>query len=466
MNFFEKYLGDTFELVETLKSSAQDFVAVVYDKRTKRLCVLKQRALNSKPIYQILKELDDAHIPKIYRLFEFDGKLIVVEEHIDGQTLEDTAIYRTELFDEKFVADILLSLCDCLIAFHAKNIVHRDIKPSNIMLTESRAVKLIDFGIARIFKPASRADTELLGTRGYAPPEQFGLFGLGQTDSRSDIYSLGVTIKNLLGEDYRGKLSDILNRCTSPDPMQRFQSAAELRNAILRTQKIYPIKKFAIAAPIFFSIIFFHNVANFGENFQSEVSTPLPEIQTPPEIISETENTPPENSNRDAFNQLTDFVINPPPATTPLPEIPSPIQPAAPAPSIEKISGEVNFKFYLNGELTDKYHMIYFRPEDGWQNWPRNNYGDYLFPPSMIARLRIENHSGKDLINPRIEINFGYDKYATDYPTIASGQSIDLNIPLAGQLAAPKKGNGTFHVTLKAQGEIPLYFNKTFFLVE
>ena len=56
---------------------------------------MKQRALNSRPIYQMLKELDEPHVPKIYRLFEREGKLIVVEEHIDGQTLEEFLIYRT-----------------------------------------------------------------------------------------------------------------------------------------------------------------------------------------------------------------------------------------------------------------------------------------------------------------------------------------------------------------------------------
>ena len=110
--------------------------------------------------------------------------------------------------------------------------------------------------------------------------------------------------------------------------------------------------------------------------------------------------------------------------------------------------------------------MVYLRPEDGWRNWPRNNYGDYLFPSSMVGRVRIENHSGRDLINPRIEIEFGYDEYAINHPTITSGQSVDLNIPLGGQLASPEKGNGNLHITLKAEGEPALYFNKTFFLVE
>ncbi len=466
MNFFKKYLGDTFELVETLKESEQDFVAVVYDKHTKKVCVMKQRALNSRPIYQMLKELDEPHIPKIYRLFDFDGKLIVVEEFIDGKTLEEILIYQPELLGEKFAANILLSLCECLYAIHAKNIVHRDIKPSNIMLTDFKEVKLIDFGIARLFKPDSRADTELLGTRGYAPPEQFGLFGAGQTDSRSDIYSLGVTIKNLLGEDYNGKLSDILNRCTSLEPLQRFQSAAELRNAVLRRQKFYHVKKFLVAALICPAIIFIPNVAE--ENFQS------PEVELSPEIFSEiqppvvdeekiVESPPPDNSDNEIFNRLTNFVINPPTVTPTLPEIPSTPQTVTPAPPVEKPAGEVEFKFYLNGELTDKYHMVYLRD---WHSWQKNSYGEYLFPPSMTSRLRIENHSGKDLINPRVDVEFGYDEYTLEYPTIANGQTADINIPLGGQLAAPVDGSGNLLVTLKPEGEPEIFFNKTFFLVK
>lgn len=454
MNFFAKYLADTYELVETLKSSAQDFIAVAYDKRAKRLCVIKQRSLNSRPIYEMLKELDEPRIPKIYRLFELDGNFFVVEEHIDGQTLEDTAIYQPETFDENFATRILFNLCDCLSAIHAKNIVHRDIKPSNIMVTAAGAVKLIDFGIARIFKPDLRADTELLGTRGYAPPEQFGLFGLGQTDSRSDIYSLGVTIKNLLGEDYDGKLIDILNRCTSPDPAQRFQSAAELKRAVLNAQKFYRAKKFIFAALICSVMIFLPNIAD--EDF------PPPEVVevTTPVIIEEkiVVSSPPDDLNHETFKTLIEL----PPLTPPV-EIPATPQPVVPSQPAEKTSNEVELKLYLNGEPTGKEHMVYLR---GWQSWARNDYGDYLFPPSATARLRIENHSGKDLINPHIEIDLGYEDYALDEPTIANGQSRDLNIPLGGQLASPAKGSGHLQIVLYAQGEPPLFLNKTFFLVK
>ena len=240
----EKFLGDAYNLVDTLKISEQSFVAVVYDKFAKRLCVMKQRDLNSLPIYRTLKTLDNPHIPKIYRLFERDEKLIVVEEHVDGQTLEDFLLYRPNDFDEALAENILFQLCDCLAAVHAQKIIHRDIKPTNIMLTEKNFVKLVDFGIARIFKPARSADTEILGTRDYAPPEQFGLFNFGQTDPRSDIFSLGVTMKNLLGDDCSDRLKKILDKCTALEPARRFQSVEELRDELNGGKIFRHAKKF------------------------------------------------------------------------------------------------------------------------------------------------------------------------------------------------------------------------------
>ena len=238
-NPLEKFLGDNYELVDTLKSSEENFVATVYDKLAKRLCVVKQRDLKYLPIYRTLKALDNPHVPKIYRLFERDGKLVVVEEHVDGQTLEDFLIYRPDEIDESLAEKILLQLCDCLAAVHAEKIIHRDLKPANIMLTEKNFVKLVDFGIARIFKSESSADTEKLGTRDYAPPEQFGLFNFGQSDPRSDIYSLGVTMKKFLGDGYDGRLKKVLDKCTALEPARRFQSVDELRDALGRRKNFY-----------------------------------------------------------------------------------------------------------------------------------------------------------------------------------------------------------------------------------
>ena len=119
-------------------------------------------------------------------------------------------------------------MCDGLKELHEHNIIHRDIKPSNLIL-QSGKIRLIDFDAARIFKEGKAEDTKLLGTKGYAPPEQYGS---GQTDQRSDIYSLGVTMKNLLGSNCKGHLKKILDKCTAYDPKNRFQNVDELKTAL------------------------------------------------------------------------------------------------------------------------------------------------------------------------------------------------------------------------------------------
>ena len=84
-----------------------------------------------------------------------------------------------------------------LTYLHGRNppVIFRDLKPANIMLTPQGQIKLVDFGIARLFSPGKAGDTLVIGTPGYAPPEQYGK---GQTDVRSDIYSLGVVLHTLL----------------------------------------------------------------------------------------------------------------------------------------------------------------------------------------------------------------------------------------------------------------------------
>ena len=461
MDFLERYLGDTYELVDTLKDSEQSFVAAVYDKRARRLCVLKRRDLHSRPIYQTLKELDDPHVPKIFRLFERDGKLIVIEEHIDGQTLEEILIYQPEKLNEDLAEKILFQLCECLAAFHAKNIIHRDLKPSNIMLTEKNFVKLIDFGIARIFKAESTADTELMGTRGYAPPEQFGLFDFGQTDRRSDIYALGVTLKNLLGSDYDGRLKKILDKCTSLEPSKRFQSVEELANAVIRRKKFLFARRISIAATVGLAIIFFPRSMNVQENSSPEEKISVVVEETQAEKISApVEKIQPEEK---IFEASSIQIPSLPQTTLPEINLPPPNVNPPQTRQEEKSSGEVEMKLFLNGELTGKEHMIYLR---GWQNWSRDNYGQILFPNDWHAELHIENHSGKDLINPHLAVNIGRDKKNFDMPNLENGQSFDLDIPLGKKLASPEKGSGHLQIILQAEGVPQIFLNKTFFLVK
>ena len=473
MNPFERYLGDTYELVDTLKNSEQGFIIAVYDKRAQRLCTMKQRNLKSLPIYMTLKDSDNPHVPKIYRLFERDEKLIVVEEFIDGKTLEEILTYLPNSINEDSAEKILLQLCDALSVFHAKNIIHRDLKPSNIMLTDKNFVKVIDFGIARIFKPEKSADTETLGTRGYAPPEQYGLFDLGQTDPRSDIYALGVTLKELLGKDYDGRLKKILDKCIAQNPAQRYQSTDELRHAVATSKIFEQIKKLIVAASAGLIVFFLPQTLNLNETPQ-----PAEELPVAPEEIPEPQSPVEEKSSAKTFDESaikipeteiknydvtipnSSFQIPnsiPPPAQ--IPEVTSPV----PAQPQKETLGKVELSLYLNGELTRKEHMVYL---NGWQSWRRDKYGQILFPDSWRARLHVENHSGKDLFNPQLEVNIGQDKKNFDLPVIRNGASFDFDIPLGNKMASPENGSGHLLITLHEEGSPPIMLGKTFFLVK
>jgi serine/threonine-protein kinase len=149
----------------------------------------------------MLATLDHTNLPKVTDHFSERGKQYLVMDFIEGETLEE----RVEREDGQplpvdDVLDWAVQLCDVLEYLHSREppVVFRDLKPGNVMVTPEGTVKLIDFGIARLFKPGKAADTAFFGTAGYAPREQYGK---GQTDARSDVYALGATLYHLLTGD-------------------------------------------------------------------------------------------------------------------------------------------------------------------------------------------------------------------------------------------------------------------------
>jgi len=146
---------------------------------------------------QLLAMLDHTNLPKVADYFEEGGKQYLVMDFVDGQTLEQIVAATPGFIPEPTILVWAEQLCDVLEYLHMRQppIIFRDLKPANIMLTREGKIKLIDFGIARFFKAGKTKDTAAYGTMGYAAPEQFGT---GQTDARSDIYGLGVTLHYLL----------------------------------------------------------------------------------------------------------------------------------------------------------------------------------------------------------------------------------------------------------------------------
>ena len=198
---------------------------------------------------QLLACLNHPNIPKVTDSFTENYKHYIVMEFVPGETLDDRMARRGVPCSEQEVRQWALQLCEVLSYLHSQSppIIFRDMKPGNIMITPHGQLKLIDFGIARLFKAGKKWDTQAIGTVGYAAPEQYGK---GQTDARSDIYSLGVTLHHLLTGHHpsmtpfnlppvrrlnptvSSHMEAVIQKATRAQSEDRFQSAAEMRQAL------------------------------------------------------------------------------------------------------------------------------------------------------------------------------------------------------------------------------------------
>ena len=144
----------------------------------------------------LLAGLRHQAIPAVFDRFSANSRHYLVMEYIAGENLEKAVAARTEPYSEVQVRTWALALCAVLRYLHDQQppIVFRDLKPGNILVEPGGRLRLIDFGIARFFKHSQSTDTTALGTSGYASPEHY----TGQTDARSDIYSLAATMHHLL----------------------------------------------------------------------------------------------------------------------------------------------------------------------------------------------------------------------------------------------------------------------------
>ena len=203
---------------------------------------------------EILTRLDHPGLPRIVDIFRRDCSVIIVMDYIRGRNMSDLLKERGP-FDEKQVVRWGIELAGVLSYLHSRNppIIYRDMKPSNIMIKENGKLVLIDFGTAREYSETGQGDTLCLGTRGYAAPEQYG--GSGQSDIRTDIYGLGVTLYHLLtGKDpaeppYKlvpvrqlvshasPGIETVIRRCTRPDPAERFAGAEDLMYSLCHVEE-------------------------------------------------------------------------------------------------------------------------------------------------------------------------------------------------------------------------------------
>ena len=232
-------MGNTITIGNSIYSVIEERMArggmLLRDPDTGLLYVRKILPVYDMGVYDYLARFAPVGIPRIKSLTVISEGLEVLEEYISGETLEDI-IRRTGPFEQSTAVSILKSLCLILtpLHYHKPAIVHRDIKPSNVMLSSEGSVYLLDFDAATRYDDAKDEDTILIGTHGYAAPEQYGFRA---SDPRTDVYAIGRLAQMLLtgeltsSEDYNGPLARIIRKSLSLDPKDRYADAAELGHA-------------------------------------------------------------------------------------------------------------------------------------------------------------------------------------------------------------------------------------------
>lgn len=217
--------------VKELRRTDRGSVILVRHKETKTPYIFREFEGNAEVCRKLLF-VACPNLPRIYEAAEKDGRAAVLEEYIEGDNMQE--MLKGALFSERETRQIVRDLCNGLWVLHKLGAVHRDIKPENVILRGEQAV-LIDFDASRVFKRDQTADTVVLGTTGFAAPEQYGM---GQSDNRSDIYSLGVLMNVMLTGQHPsrrlapGKYGRIVRKCTMTNPAGRYQTVFNLMEVL------------------------------------------------------------------------------------------------------------------------------------------------------------------------------------------------------------------------------------------
>lgn len=225
------HILQTYAVVAVLSEKNGGKVLRLRHKELKKDLILRQY---SQPIvaYTLLQPLRCENLPEIYDVITCEDGQIVLEEYIDGMTVAQ--IMETGHYHPQGAKKVLREVCSALSVLHGRGIVHRDIKPENVLVTANGRVVLIDFNAARQVTNASR-DTTVLGTVGYASPEQLGI---AQSDARTDIYAAGVLLNVMLTGQHpsiqltKGKLGRVVENCTAISPNHRYPTAQRLSDAL------------------------------------------------------------------------------------------------------------------------------------------------------------------------------------------------------------------------------------------
>ncbi len=220
-----------YQIVSVLSDRNESKVLRLRHKELKRDLILRT-VKTPVAAYDILCNICSESLPEIYDTRILSDGQIILEEFICGITIAD--VMKSGKYRYRGAKRVLVSVCNALEILHKNDIVHRDIKPENIIISDEGRVVLIDFNISR--KAAkNKTDTVIMGTVGYASPEQLGVTA---TNTRTDIYAMGVLLNVMLTGKHpsetlaRGKARKIVKKCTSINPDNRYQSAQKLAEAL------------------------------------------------------------------------------------------------------------------------------------------------------------------------------------------------------------------------------------------
>lgn len=230
--YLQQSLEQHYTQTVTYKNKADSFVALYTHRGSGQKVLLRRSANRNDEVYRTLRGKQLCNLPMIFEVCSDEAYLLVLEEFIDGRTLE--GILAGGQLTTGQAAAYTMDLCHALDELHSLGIVHRDIKPANVMITPDNRAVLLDLSIAREIS-SDQQDTRSLGTVGYAAPEQYGVT---QSNRATDLYALGVLLNTMITGAHpavdipRGPIRHIVQKATDTQISRRYKSAAAMARAL------------------------------------------------------------------------------------------------------------------------------------------------------------------------------------------------------------------------------------------
>lgn len=231
---------EEYELLECLSRSEFCETILARSKKDKKMvvgkCYCRGHAYFEGTEPRQMQGLEFEGIPAYEGEYCNESWRCILREYVPGKNLWEC---NRAYFTSEFICKTGIELCRILEYLHGQStpVIHRDIKPQNVILRDDGRIALIDFGIARLYRENKTSDTRISGTRNFAPPEQYGF---GQTDEKSDIYSLGMLLTWMLTGEERAIekpgnfLEKVLYHCTAFSPRERYSNAGQVRRQLKR----------------------------------------------------------------------------------------------------------------------------------------------------------------------------------------------------------------------------------------